>query len=115
MNNEQKLKRVVMRRIYGIWLFRVVGRSLWLKLMLLVWLGWQIRVHVSPLAVWRNVEIAGGLANYSFFINALARTETVVQLYLLAAGLIGLWLFKNFLARLVRLPSRLGFFSRARL
>lgn len=104
-----------MRRIYGLWLLRIVSRSLWLKLMLLVWLGWQIRAYVSPLSVWQNAEIAGGLANYNFFVSALARTETVVQLYLLTAGLIGLWLFRDFLVRLVRLWSRLGFFSRARL
>jgi len=114
MDNDRKLKRVVMRRIYAIWLFRRLKQSAGLKLSLLILLVWQLQFYVSPGAVWENARAAGGFSNYDFFFSALARTEPAVQFYFLAAGLIGLWLFKDFLMRFVRLSSRLGFFSRAR-
>lgn len=103
-----------MRRIYAIWFFRRLRHSVGLKLSLLILLVWQLQFYVSPGAVWQNARLAGGFSNYSFFFSALARTELVVQLYLLAAGLIVLWLFKDVLVRLLRLSSRRGFFSRVR-
>ncbi|MBI4136061.1 MAG: hypothetical protein HY481_00710 [Candidatus Vogelbacteria bacterium] len=114
MNHDQKLKRLVMRRIYAIWLFRRLRYSAGLKLSLLILLVWQLQFYVSPGAVWQNARVAGGFSNYGFFFSALAKTEPAAQFYLLAAGVIGLWLFKDFLSRLLRLSSRLGFFSRAR-
>ncbi|MBI2100480.1 MAG: hypothetical protein HYT47_00435 [Candidatus Vogelbacteria bacterium] len=113
MNHDQILKQVIMRRIYAIWLFRRLRHSFVLKLMLLSLLAWQLQFYVSPGAVWQNARLAGGFSNYGFFFSALERTETVVQLYFLAAGLLILWLFKDVLARLFRLSNRLGFFSRA--
>ncbi|MBI2098024.1 MAG: hypothetical protein HYT46_03815 [Candidatus Vogelbacteria bacterium] len=103
-----------MRRIYVIWLLRRLVHSTFLKLAFLFLLGWQVSFYVSPDAVWQNARLAGGFSNYGFFFSALERTETVVQFYLLAAGLLVLWLFKDVLVRFLRLANRLGSFSRAR-
>ena len=105
-----RLKRIIMRRVYAIWLYRSLARSVSLKFALLtLLLFWQIGWYVSPIAVWRNAVTAGGFAHYGFFLTALTQTETAVQLSLVVGLAIFLWLAKDLLtrgARLVNLSSR---------
>ncbi|MEK7209284.1 MAG: hypothetical protein AAB677_03420 [Patescibacteria group bacterium] len=103
-----QLKRAVMRRVYVICFFRRLTQSVLIKLSILIFLLGGIFVSQSPRAVWHNIQIAGGLTNYHFFVSTLANTETTVQFSLLAIGLIGFWLTRNFW---LNFWSHLGRFS----
>ena len=108
------MNKLVMRRVYFIWLIRMVFYSLIIKLVLLILMLWQMLGYISPSHIFQNAKRIGTWSgDYRFFLDSFNHTELIVKTLGLVSGLLAFWLAKDIFVR-VKSGARPGLFSRSR-
>ncbi|GEM_PF-6357925 len=102
--NNFVLEKSVMRRVYLIWMGRLLTHRVTIKLALFAFLLWELAAYVFVRAVLENASHAFGP---SYFLGAFMHTQLITQAIILGIVLLAGWLgwdaLKNFrYARLQR-------------
>mgnify|MGYP001603560618 CR=1 FL=1 len=85
-----------MRRVYFTWMLRQALSASSVKVMIILASLWQIKQLVYVRAVFENMpSITDIAANLQFFSSAFTHTHVTVQLYIIASGILALWLAKD--------------------
>jgi len=93
----EKLRGRIMRRVYLVWLIRKILSPVTAKVLILAGLARQLFIFVSVKDVMINAPSVYDLsASFQFFGNAFINTGNAVQLSLLTAILLSLWLTRDF-------------------
>ncbi len=91
-----QLKKRIMRRVYIISVMRRIFRPTVLKSVILVVFIAAGNVLVSVPNVINNMPISPNIgASFSFIMNALARTDILVQMIFLGSAILTVWLIKD--------------------
>jgi hypothetical protein len=90
MKTEQQMRKAIMRRVYGVYLMRQLGRPI-TRVTAFFAICLAITSSVSMPNVIANALHSSDFA--SFVFTALANTKSAVQLGILLAGLLVVWTF----------------------
>ena len=89
-----------MRRIYLIWVGRLLVNRYTLKVAILAALAWQFAAYVFVRAVFDNASHVSGLRYLEYFFGAFLRTDFLVQLLIVGMSAVSFLLaydtLKNF-------------------
>jgi len=93
IQNEQLLKKAIMRRIYLAYVVRRIFHAVTLKSAALVLFLWGIFVQVSVSNVFINAKTSVSTKSfYGFFESAFINTELLVQIFVMGILVMTLWL-----------------------
>ena len=94
------LEKSVMRRIYLIWVGRLILNRYTIKMALLAFCAWEFAAYVFVRAVMENAAHATGMGYPGYFVTAFFHTHLITQLLVLGIAVLGFWLasdaLKNF-------------------
>ena len=92
------LKTRIMRRVYAIYVLRKMLSPRSLKVAIILASLWQIHTHVAEKFVLANMpRVADIVAVAKFYLAAFLHTQSIVQVSILASGVLVLWLAKDVL------------------
>lgn len=92
------LQKSIMRRVYAVWFLKKITQPLFVKVYIFALLMWQFMSQVSMANVINNVPADFG-KSINFFLDALIKTEVMVQGILLLSVVLGVFMVRDVLKR----------------
>lgn len=87
------LTQKIMRRVYVVWLLRQLLHPTTLRVLALGGIFWSLRFYISFRSVITNLASTDNLfGGYGFWRSALTHTEVGVQVLMILATAVALWL-----------------------
>ncbi len=81
-----------MRRVYLIWMGRLVVNRYTIKVAILGLLAWQFAAYVFVQAVFENAAYTNGFNYLAYFFGAFLHTHFITQAIVLGIGIVTAWL-----------------------
>lgn len=89
-------KKITMRKIYLIWMFRKIFNVTMAKVAAIFVLVWQLTAYVSFANVARNLpSFVDFSASYRFFESAVVNTEVTTQVLMIVILILGFFLVRD--------------------
>ena len=87
------LEKSVMRRVYLIWVGRMLLHRTTVRLVLLALFAWEFAAYVFIRAVIQNAShVSGFFAYLGYYVSAFEHTQFMIQGLILGMGVLATWL-----------------------